>query len=91
VLRLAVLTNNFEDIEQYYKVFTDIDDRQENSFDTSAQPSSFAVSSISGRETQPELCCSSKASMYSAERPHILREIISTLLAAGLRPRPPAT
>lgn len=86
VLHLAVLTKNYEDIERYYQTFTKIDVRSEELMRYVCAALVTCGKAYLGNRVVPRAIeLFEKASLYSAERPHILREIMVALRAAGFK------
>ncbi|MEK6579344.1 MAG: tetratricopeptide repeat protein, partial [Bdellovibrionota bacterium] len=85
IFRLAVLTQNFEDIENYYKIFTSIDDRSE---DMIRHVSSALV--VAGKYflRKSDIETATRHFQYAVttapRRPTVLREIIMSLIERGL-------
>ncbi|MGZ6469435.1 MAG: hypothetical protein ACXWQJ_19185, partial [Bdellovibrionota bacterium] len=85
VLRLAVMTNNFEDIERYYQAFTEIEARTEDLLRyICAALVTCGKFYLRNKSRNRALVLFEKASLYSSERPYILREIMVSLLTDGM-------
>ena len=86
VLRLAIQTQQFEDIERYYAVFTSLDHRDETLIRYICAAliicGKYYLSSNLGKSRARELF--QKAAVIAGERTKILREIIFTLTDNGL-------
>ena len=86
VLRLAVMTSKFDDIERYYQVFTGIDTRSEDLYRYICAALVVCGKFYLRRDSKTRaLVLFEKASIYASERTHILREIILTLLAFNMQ------
>ena len=86
VLRLAVMTNSFEDIERYYQIFTGIETRNEELIKYICAALVVCGKFYLRKESKSRaLVLFDKASMYAGEKPAILREIVITLIAANMQ------
>ena len=85
VLRLAIMTGSYEDIERYYQAFTGIDQRNDMLIRYVCAAlvvcGKYYLKQKHGRRA---LELFEKAGIASAGRPRVLREIISTLLEFDL-------
>jgi CheY-like chemotaxis protein len=85
VLRLAIMTSHFEDIEKYHQIFTNIDTRNEDM--TRAVCAALVVSGrhfMKASQRDKALQVFQKAATSSAQRPKILRDIVLAMAECGL-------
>ncbi len=85
VIRLAILTTNYEDVQKYYAIFTMLDERTEELIKTVCAGMIIAGKHLAKRgDKEKALEHFTKAAMSSAGRTRILRETVIGLTECGM-------